>query len=156
MSDIGQVTAGIAAALNGIAAGIMLSTVVGIVPMFLTLPYRGYVQSVQFLWPRYDPLMPILNLSALLLGGFSAVAVGPGPARPVLATGAVLLAVVVTISVTRNVPVNRFVSGLDADDQPANWSQIDPRRRWRFWNTLRTSIAVTAFAVNVTALTLLP
>lgn len=155
MNDVGQVTAGLAAALNGIATGIMLSTVVGIVPMFLTLPYRGYVQSVQFLWPRYDPLMPILNASALVLGAFSAVAVGPGPARPVLAAGAVLLAVVITISVTRNVPVNRFVSGLDADEAPVNWAEIDPRRRWQFWNTIRTSVAGAAFVTNVTALTLL-
>ena len=29
---------------NGVAAGIMLSTVVGIVPMMLVQPYRGYVQ----------------------------------------------------------------------------------------------------------------
>ena len=46
---------------NGVAAGVMLSTVIGVVPMFLTMNYGPYVRSVQFLWPRYDPFMPILN-----------------------------------------------------------------------------------------------
>src|SRR4051794_3263827 len=155
MNGITQVTAALAATLNGVAAGIMLSTVVGIVPMFLTLPYRGYVRSVQFLWPRYDPMMPILNASALVLGVFSAVAAGPGPARVVLASAALLVAIVIGISVTRNLPVNRFVSRLDADDQPANWTEIDPRRRWQFWNTIRTSINALAFVTSVAGVALL-
>jgi uncharacterized membrane protein len=149
------VVAAIGAVLNGVAAGIMLSTVVGIVPMMLTQPYRGYVQTVQFLWPRYDPLMPILNAAALALAAFSAVAAGSSPARPVLATAAVLLAVVMTISITKNVPVNRFVSGLDPDAQPADWARLDPRPRWQRWNLVRTVIAVAAFAANVTGTALL-
>ena len=100
-------------------------------------------------------LMPVLNASALVLGVFSAVAVGPGPARPVLAVAAAMVAVVIGISVTRNLPVNRFVSRLNAEDQPANWSEIDPRRRWQFWNTIRSSINAVAFVTNVTALALL-
>jgi uncharacterized membrane protein len=149
------VTAALAAVLNGVAAGIMLSTVVGIVPMMLTQPYRGYVQTVQFLWPRYDPMMPILNATALVLAAVSAVAAGDAPARPVLATAAVLLAVVMTISITKNVPVNRFVSGLDPDRQPADWARLDPRQNWQRWNLIRTVIAVVAFATNVTGTALL-
>jgi uncharacterized membrane protein len=133
----------------------MLSTVVGIVPMMVAQPYRGYVQTVQFLWPRYDPLMPILNASALLLAAFSAVAVAGGPARPVLATAAVLLGTVMAISITKNIPVNRFVSGLDPDRQPADWARLDPRLRWQRWNLIRTVIAMLAFAANVTGTALL-
>jgi uncharacterized membrane protein len=155
MTAIAPVTAALAALLNGVAAGIMLSTVVGIVPMMLTQPYQGYVQTVQFLWPRYDPLMPILNASALVLTAFSAVAAGGVPARPVLAVAAALLAIVMTISITKNVPVNRFVGGLDPDHQPADWARLDPRPRWRRWNLIRTTLAVVAFALNVTGTALL-
>jgi len=155
MSQVAAGTAAIATVLNGVAAGIMLSTVVGIVPMMLTQPYRGYVQTVQFLWPRYDPMMPILNAGALVLAGFSAVAAGAGPARPVLALAAALLATVMAISITKNVPVNRYVSGLDPDRPPADWDQVDPRREWQRWNLLRTVIAIGAFAANVTGTALL-
>jgi uncharacterized membrane protein len=155
MSGLAHVTAPVAAVLNGVAAGIMLSTVVGIVPMMLTLPYRGYVETVQYLWPRYDPLMPILNGSALVLGVVSAIAVGDVPARPVLATAAVLLACVMAISIGKNVPVNRFVSRLDPARQPADWIRLDPRQRWQRWNRIRTGLALLAFFTNVTATALL-
>jgi uncharacterized membrane protein len=91
----------------------------------------------------------------LVLAAFSAVAVGGGTARPVLAAAAALLAIVLTISITKNVPVNRFVGGLDPEHQPANWSEVDPRPRWRFWNIIRTTIAVVAFALNVTGTALM-
>jgi uncharacterized membrane protein len=149
-----QVCAAGAVTLNGVAAGIMLSTVVGVVPMMLTQPYQGYVRTVQFLWPRYDPLMPILNGSALALTAFCALAAGAGPVRPASATAAVLLAGVMTISITKNVPVNRFVGGLDPDRQPADWARLDPRGRWQRWNLARTVLATLAFAANVTAIAL--
>jgi len=150
-----QLTAPLAAVLNGVAAGIMLSTVVGIVPMMLTQPYGPYVRTVQFLWPRYDPLMPILNGAALVLAVLSAATAGDVPARPVLAVAAALLAGVMAISVTKNVPVNRFVGGLDPARPPADWARLDPRQRWRRWNLIRTALATLAFVTNVTATALL-
>ncbi len=155
MRQLAELAVPLAAGLNGVAAGIMLSTVIGIVPMMLAMPYDRYVQTVQFLWPRYDPLMPILNGSALALVVFSAVAVGDVPARPVLVLAVVLLATVMTISITRNVPVNRLVSSLDSERQPTDWARIDPRSRWRAWNLVRTVLALLAFATNVTATVLL-
>jgi len=154
MAGIADVTAPLATVLNGVAAGIMFSTVVGIVSMFVALPYKGYVNSVQFLWRRYDPMMPILNMSALVLVVVSAVLGGPA-ARPAFIASAALLATVVTISVTKNVPVNKYVFGLDAEHQPDNWAEVDPRARWRKWNNIRTALALTAFAINVSATALL-
>jgi uncharacterized membrane protein len=155
MTQLVHLTAPLAAVLNGIAAGVMLSTVIGIVPMMLSMQYQRYVQTVQFLWPRYDPLMPILNGAALVLAALSAALSGGEPSRPVFVVAAVLLAAVVTISITKNVPVNRFVSGLDPHHQPSEWSRLDPRARWRTWNLVRTAIALLAFAANVTATALL-
>jgi uncharacterized membrane protein len=144
-------TVPLAVALNGIAAGIMLSTVVGIVPMMLTMPYDRYVRTVQFLWPRYDPMMPFLNGGALACAALSAAVVGGVPARSTLIAAAVLLVGVMTVSITRNVPVNRLVSRLDPAHPPVDWASIDPRGRWRRWNLIRTVLALLAFAANLTA-----
>jgi uncharacterized membrane protein len=151
MSEVARLTGPLAVALNGIAAGIMLSTVVGIVPMMLTMPYDRYVRTVQYLWPRYDPLMPLLNGGALVCAALSAAVVGGVSARPPLIAAAVLLAAVMIISITRNVPVNRLVSRLDPARPPADWTSVDPRGRWRAWNLIRTVLALLAFAANVTA-----
>lgn len=151
MSGLTPVVAALGATANGVAAGIMLSTVIGIVPMMVAQPYTGYVRMVKFMWPRYDPLMPALNGTALVLAVTAAVLAGGSPARPALVVAAALLATVMAISITRNVPVNKFVSGLDPEAEPRDWGRIDPRARWRRWNTTRTTIALLAFAANITA-----
>jgi uncharacterized membrane protein len=145
--------AGFATLVNGVAAGVMLSTVIGIVPLFLSLDYRQYVTTVQFMWPRYDPFMPLANGVTLALDILLAAAL-PEPAvnRVWHAVAAGLLAAVMTISITRNVPVNRFVSGLDPDVRPQQWETTDPRRRWRNWNLLRTGLALLALVANVFAI----
>ncbi|MBO0866936.1 MAG: DUF1772 domain-containing protein [Micromonosporaceae bacterium] len=150
MSSLTHPVAVLASLVNGVAAGIMLSTVLGIAPMFLALPYRQYVQTVQFLWHRYDPVMPFANGTTLVLDVLLAVLV-PAPVRFVFAAAAAAQATVMGISVTRNVPVNRYVYGLDPQREPVDWPARDPRRRWRNWNALRTSFALAAFAANVIA-----
>ena len=150
-----EVTAPLGALLNGVAAGIMLSTVVGIVPMMVSQPYESYVRTVQFLWPRYDPMMPILNGSAFVLSGLSAAVTTSAAARAVLIGSTVLLGVVLAISISKNVPVNKFVSSLDPERPPADWDRVDPRVRWSRWNEIRTSINALAFTANVAATALL-
>jgi hypothetical protein len=134
--------------VNGLAAGIMLATVIGVVPMMIAQPYPGYVRMVQFMRPRFDPIMPIANGTALVLDVVLAAA---GVIRPLHLAAAVLLAGVIVISVSRNVPVNRYIMSLDPDRRPDDWARIDPRRRWRFWNTTRTLLAATAFLFNTVA-----
>ncbi len=150
MSDWGSMLGALATVVNGIAAGIMLSTVIGIVPMMRALPYTGYVQMVQFMRPRYDPIMPISNGAALLIDIVLIVAGQRGTGLHVAAV--LLLASVITISVSRNVPVNNYVMSLDPQHQPDDWADADPRRRWQRWNNIRTSLAVLAFLCNAAAL----
>jgi uncharacterized membrane protein len=140
----------LATVVNGVAAGIMLSTVIGIVPMMRALPYAGYVQMVQFMRPRYDPIMPISNGSALLIDVVLLASGQRGTGLHVAA--ALLLASVITISVSKNVPVNKYLMSLNPQDQPGNWADIDPRERWQRWNSIRTSLAVLAFLCNAAAL----
>ncbi len=136
---------------SGIGAGVMLATVIGIVPMFLAQPYDGYVRSVQFLWPRYDPFMPIINGFALTLDVVLAVLARTTAARGAFTAAALAMAAVMTISVVKNVPINRYVKSLDPDRLPADWAARDPRVRWRNWNLLRTACALAGLVANVMA-----
>jgi uncharacterized membrane protein len=137
--------------VNGVAAGMMLSTVVGVVPMFLTLSYPAYVRAVQFLWPRYDPLMPVLTVTTAALDVLLAAGAAEPAARVPFAVGAALMVVVIAISLLRNVPINRYVMRLDPETTPGDWAERDPRRRWRAWNTLRTALTVLALLAALAA-----
>lgn len=139
---------------NGLAAGVMLSTVIGTVPLMMVLPYDRYVHLVQFLWRRYDPFMPIANGVAFLADVLLAVT-APGGMRAAWCASAVLLACVMAISVWKNVPVNRYVMSLDPAERPSDWPDRDPRVFWRRWNSVRTALALAALATNTAAVALL-
>lgn len=136
---------------NGVTAGVMLGTVIGVVPLTLVLPYRQYVQTIQFLWPRYDPFMPIVHAATTVLGVLLAVVVPAAQARALFGAAALTLVVVMVISVRKNVPMNRYVMSLNPDHQPDDWAERDPRQRWQRWNLLRTSLAVLALLLNAAA-----
>jgi hypothetical protein len=133
---------------NGLGAGVMLSTAIGMVPMTLALPYDRYVEMIQFMWPRYDPFMPIANGLAFSLDVGLAVFAGSATARACFGIGSVLLSAVMIISVVKNVPINKYVTALDPACRPANWATADPRQRWRSWNLLRTALAVAALVAT--------
>ncbi|MBA9005521.1 DUF1772 domain-containing protein [Thermomonospora cellulosilytica] len=133
---------------NGLAAGVMFSTVIGIVPMTLAQSYDRYVETIQFLWPRYDPFMPITHALTVVLDLALVVTVDDPTARALFGAAGVLLVVVMAISVIKNVPINRYVMSLDAAAPPADWERRDPRTRWRAWNLLRTSLAIVGLAAN--------
>jgi uncharacterized membrane protein len=140
---------------SGITAGVMFSTVIGIVPMTQTLSYDRYVETIQFLWPRYDPFMPITHTLTIVLDAVLFF-VAPDPAaRAMFGAAGVVLVAVMAISVIKNVPINRYVMSLDPAIRPADWNRSDPRTRWRNWNLLRTSIAICGLAVNALGAALL-
>ncbi|HEX6871576.1 MAG TPA: DUF1772 domain-containing protein [Micromonosporaceae bacterium] len=134
---------------NGVAAGVMLSTVVGITPLTAVLSYDRYVETIKFLWRRYDPMMPITNAATFLLDGWLAVSLREQAAGASFGAAALLLATVMVISVVKNVPINKYVTGLDPARPPDDWASADPRDRWRRWNTTRTLLAFAALAANV-------
>lgn len=136
---------------NGVGAGVMLATVLGVVPMFLALPYERYVWSVQFLWPRYDPFMPALNGLTFVLDLVLIAAAPHRAAQALFGAAAVLLAAVMVISIVKNVPINRYVKSLDPGAKPEDWPSRDPRVRWRDWNLARTVLAIVALGANLVA-----
>ncbi|MFE0155617.1 anthrone oxygenase family protein [Nonomuraea sp. NPDC059007] len=136
---------------NGLTAGVMFSTVIGLVPWTMTLPYERYVQAIQFLWPRYDPFMPIVNVLTVIADILLAVTAPEAASRFLYGTAATLLTVVMAISVIKNVPINKYVISLDPAARPDDWGERDPRRSWRAWNLARTLIALLALGTNAVA-----
>jgi len=118
-------------------------------PLFLILPTEQYVPVHQFLVSRFDPFMPISLCTGLVADAILAFS-APGQAARILAgMAAGLLIVAVAVSVTKNVPVNRWVARLDPSALPEDFDRVDPRVRWRNWNLVRTALAVAALLANV-------
>ncbi|MBO8192100.1 DUF1772 domain-containing protein [Streptomyces oryzae] len=141
--------------LNGLAAGVLFGTQLGGWPLLAVLPADRYVHAHAFFATRYDPAMPICLLGTLA-GDIWLAAVSPhAVARGLFVAGAVLAAATVVISLTKNVPVNKWVQTLDPDNLPADFADHDPRRRWGAWNQRRSALTVLALFVNCAALTLL-
>jgi uncharacterized membrane protein len=136
---------------SGVGSGVMLSTVMGTVPLTLTLPYEQYVRFIKFMWPRYDPFMPAVNALTFALDIALLITTHPAAARAWFAVAVALLATVMAISVIKNVPINRYVTSLDPGQPPQDWTQRDPRVRWRDWNLTRTLLALLALLANLAA-----
>ncbi|WP_433254626.1 anthrone oxygenase family protein [Streptosporangium sp. CA-135522] len=136
---------------NGLAAGVLLSTVLGGVPLLLSLPPARYVHAHGFLAQRYDPFMPVTLAATAVLDVVLAWRT-PGLTGQVLyAAAAVTVGTVMVISVTKNVPINKWLISLDPDELPLDWERRDPRYRWRTWNLVRTVLAVTGLLINFAA-----
>lgn len=138
---------------NGLAAGVLAGTLLGGWPLMDTLSAREYVHAHAFFSTRYDPFMPGCLLGTVLADGALAAFADAGRALFALA-GLCALATVV-ISLTKNVPINRWVRELDPDDLPADFGERDPRRYWGKWNRTRAGLTVAALLANCVALALL-
>jgi uncharacterized membrane protein len=145
----------LAVLFSGFAAGGLIIAALGGAPLLLSLPTDRYVPIHQFLVTRFDPFMPISMCSALVLDlglGFTA----PTTASRLLAvTGGALLIGAMVVSLTRNVPINRWIATLDPQRLPDDWERLDPRVRWRNWNLVRTVLAVAALVANVATVAVL-
>jgi uncharacterized membrane protein len=141
--------------ISGIAAGVFIGSILGPLPFLQTLPSERYVRTHAFLATRYDPFMPICMLTMALCDAAAAIAVPVPGARLLLAAGAVLAASVITVSLMRNAPINRWVQSLNPNALPANWAELDPRPRWRQWHLVRTTLALCALVTNVAAVAFL-
>lgn len=139
----------IALLAGGMAAGGLMIATLGGAPMLVSLPVEMYVPVHKLLVTRFDPFMPLCLLTALLCDAVMAVIAPTGTVRILAIAGAVLYASVMTVSLTKNVPINKWVATLDPANLPANWASVDPRWRWKKWNSVRTVFAVAALVVNV-------
>ncbi|WP_433439987.1 anthrone oxygenase family protein [Nonomuraea sp. CA-141351] len=141
---------------NGVATGVMLGNAIGLAAFALRLPYAGYVDLIKFMWPRYDPFLPIMNVLAFGLDVALAVISGKrADAAGMFWLAAASLAVLMTISLVKNVPINKYVTALDPASQPNDWPERDPRARWKTWNTARVVLSLAALIANLVAAAIL-
>lgn len=137
---------------NGMAAGGMMIAVLG-AGLLLTLPPQRYVAMHQLLVTRFDPFMPVCILVALGTCVLLAVVASSTAARALHATAATLLLATVFVSLTKNVPINRWLKTLDAEHLPPDFDRLIHRRVvWRNWNLVRTFTALGALVANAAAL----
>ncbi|WBB81500.1 DUF1772 domain-containing protein [Micromonospora sp. WMMD882] len=136
---------------TGMAAGGLMITVLGGVPLLLRLPTDQYVPIHQFLVTRFDPFMPICMITSLVVDLLLTVLVDEPLSRIGFGVAAVLLLGAMVISLTRNVPINRWLRTLDPQRLPDNFDEINPRVRWGNWNSVRTVLVVTALATSAIA-----
>jgi uncharacterized membrane protein len=136
---------------TGLAAGGLVISVLGGAPLLLALPKERYVPIHQFLVTRFDPFMPICLIVGLVGDILIAVVAEGGAARALSGVAAVLLLAAVSVSLTKNVPINKWVATLDPAALPSDWERLDPRLRWRNWNLVRTVLTVGALLANVVA-----
>jgi uncharacterized membrane protein len=143
---------GIAALLGGgITAGVLFAVALSVVPALFAMDTGTYVHAHRLLGRNWDPTMPVIVLSSVLVNGVLAV-LTDGTARVLFAVSVVLLLGVSGVSHLCNVPINRRVKAVtDPGSLPADWE--DPRPLWRRWHLLRTALAVAALLVTASAVT---
>lgn len=136
----------------GLSAGVLTGTVLGGAPLLMALPTERYVHAHGFFATRYDPFMPICLVATFLGDLLLGVLVG-GPAGAVFVVAGLLAGSVVTISLLKNAPVNRWMATLDPERLPEDFR--DPRPEWMAWNKIRTALAVGSLVGNVVGIGLL-
>ncbi|WP_406728639.1 DUF1772 domain-containing protein [Streptomyces sp. GD-15H] len=138
---------------NGVAAGVFAGTVLGGVPLLMSLSPEGYVHAHRFLATRYDPFMPVTLAASALIDAVLAFTAPTGTARLLYGLAGVVLLGVMTVSVTKTVPINRWIVTLTPQTMPDDWDNADPRRDWQRWNAVRSSLCVLGLLINLAALT---
>lgn len=141
---------------NGLAAGVLVGTVLGVVPFYMTLAADGYVRAHAFAVGRYDPFQPACLLITFAADAAAAVTAPTTTVRVLCAAAGLAAVSVVAISLARTLPMNRWIKAQDPGSLPAGWDMEAFRSRWARWNGARTAAAVLALVLNTAAATTLP
>ncbi|MEV7027619.1 DUF1772 domain-containing protein [Kitasatospora sp. NPDC093558] len=134
---------------NGLAAGGLMIAVLGGAPLLLSLPTERYVVTHQLMVTRFDPFMPACMVAALICDVALALVAGSALGTALFGLCALLLVGAMVVSLTKNVPINRWIATVDPQALPENWTELDPRVRWSTWNRVRTAMVLAALAVLV-------
>lgn len=155
MSWSTQILVPLALAGSGVAAGGLIIAFRGS-PLLLRLPTDQYVPVHQYLVTRFDPIMPISIMTGLLTSLALIFAASPQRgAQALYGVSALLLLATISVSLTKNVPINKWIATLDPRALPENFDQLDARTTWVSWNKVRTVLAICAFTANVAAVGIL-
>jgi hypothetical protein len=102
----------------------------------------AYTEFHQATNRTFDPYMPIVVFGAIFGGiALAVVSSGANPASsPLAISGAACYAVVIAISLSTNVRINKLIAGWSIQSPPDNWKAI--RAGWIGWHVLRTLVSV--------------
>jgi uncharacterized membrane protein len=139
--------------VNGLAAGVLLGTLLGGWPLLAALPDDRYVHAHAFFATRYDPAMPACLLGTLAGDIALAADTRSGTARGLFLAAALLAVSTIAISLSKNVPTNKWIQTLDPQHPPAEL--LDRKRQWGLWNRRRSLLTLLALLVNCSALAVL-
>lgn len=138
--------------LLGLYAGGVFFTVLA--PSLNRLPGPAYLPYWQALNTDYGRAMPVLLLTTLALLGLTCLLSFPhGPLVFSLSVAALLLTIAtIVLTVTRIEPLNQRANTWTAEHLPSDWGAV--RDRWWTLHTVRTILAMGAFAALLLALTI--
>lgn len=134
---------------TGVTSGVFVAVAISVVPALRDMAGDRYIETHLLLGRNWDPTMPLIVLTttacdAVLAAAHhdSALAASLGPLAAALMLG------VAGVSHLLNVPINKKVKGTSpqAALEP-QWE--DPRPLWQRWHWLRTTLAITAFTLNI-------
>jgi uncharacterized membrane protein len=148
--DLGMVFGAVAVFGAGLLAGEELLIRYGVRGPLASIDDESHIRLRKALVLRLRVLVPAMYLLTLLSAGVAAIASGRGDA--LVLRGAALLALLVWIGVTLGgtAKINAAVLDWSPTVPPEDWrEQVD---RWERLNTVRTWLAVVAFALLVVAL----
>jgi uncharacterized membrane protein len=141
-----------AALANGLCAGVLVASVLGVVPYYRTLPADGYIRAHAFSVGRYDPFQPVCLLITLVADAAAAIWADDGAARLLCAAAAVLVLAVLAVTLARNLPMNRSIQRVVPDAPPEGFVAGAFLRSWARWNAVRTAFAALALLANAAAI----
>ncbi|MGH3645672.1 MAG: anthrone oxygenase family protein [Micromonosporaceae bacterium] len=136
---------------NGLIAGVFFDVAIALVPAFFKMPRSRFVYVNNLLVDGYHPTMPILCTTAVL-SNLALVFLAPAPYRYLFLSGTLLIIGTMVISEFGNMRINRRLLTVDPDNLPIGFQ--DPRREWRGFHLMRTSLALAAITINGTAVAL--
>lgn len=104
----------------------------------------AYTEFHQATNQTFDPYMPIVVFGTIVSGiALAVVSSGVHSASGWLAIGgAICYVVVIAISLSTDVPINKAIAGWSIQSPPDNW--MDVRAQWIRWHILRTLVSVPA------------
>ncbi|CUU55539.1 Uncharacterized membrane protein [Parafrankia irregularis] len=140
--------------LTGLVAGTMTIGLVAVRPALHSLPTTSYVLVKQAFDISYPKLMKPLQITSLL----SAVALTVAAAVDGASTSAIFAAVAsaavltnILVTVRGDLPINNAMATWKPEAPPSDWQA--QRARWDFFNSIRTTAAVSALVLLAVAAT---
>jgi asparagine N-glycosylation enzyme membrane subunit Stt3 len=102
----------------------------------------AYTEFHQATNRTFQPYMPIMVFGAIFGGiALAVVSSGANPASgPLAISGAACYAIVIVISLSTDVRINKLVAGWSIQSPPDNWKAF--RASWMGWHVLRTLVSV--------------